>query len=117
MENTSIDPNGNITTTGSLPASNMYNTSQVDGRFAKKAHVSDVYTKGQVDGKIPNLLDGVMKFYDDDTGTGRGVIFHPTALHFAINQSIYPTGTPIIMTMTPDAGVVKYTALSVGVDF
>ena len=54
------------------------------------------------------MLYGVMKFYDDDTGTGRGVRFHPTALHLAITQSIYPTGTPIIMTMTPDAGVVIY---------
>ena len=58
-----------------------------------------------------------MKFCDDDTGAGRGVISHPTALHLAIAQSIYPTGTPIIMTMTPDAGVVIYTALSVGGDF
>ena len=58
-----------------------------------------------------------MKFYDDDTGTGRGVISHPTALHSAITQSIDPTGTLVIMTMTPDAGVVIYTALGVGGDF
>ena len=58
-----------------------------------------------------------MKFYDDDTGSVRGVTSHLTALHFAKTQSIYPTGTPIIMTMTPDAGVVIYTALSVGGDF
>ena len=102
----SIDQNGNITTTGSLSASNMYSTSQVDGLLPNKANVSYVYTKDQVDGLIPNLLYGVMQFYDDDTGAGRGVISHPTALHFAITQSIYPTGTPIIMTMTPDAGAV-----------
>ena len=82
MEKASIDQHGNITTTGSLSASNMYNTSQVDGPFANKANASDVFTKSQVDGKIPNLLYGVMKVYDDDTGTGRGVISHPTALHF-----------------------------------
>ena len=95
----------------------MYNKSQVDGLLANKANASDVYTKSQVDGQIPNLLYGVMKFYDDDTGTGRGVVSQSTALHFAITQSIYPTGTPILMTMTPDAGVVIYTALSVGWDF
>ena len=39
------------------------------------------------------------------------------SIAFAKTQSIYPTGTPIIMTMTPDAGVVIYTALSVGGDF
>ena len=63
------------------------------------------------------MLYGGMAFYDDDTGSGRVVISHPTALHFALTQSIYPTGTPISMTMTPGAGVVIYTALSVGRDF
>ena len=50
-----------------------------------KANATYVYTKGQVDGMIQNLLYGVMQFYDDDTGTGtgRGVISHPTSLHFA----------------------------------
>ena len=115
MEKTSIDPNGNITTTGSLSASNMYNTSQVDGLLANRANAPDVYTKGQVHGLIPDLLNGVMKLYDD-TGSGRGVISHPTALHFAITQPINPTGTPSIMTITLDAGVVIYTGLSVGGD-
>ena len=91
----------------------MYNKSQVDGLLADKANASDVYTKGQVNGLTPDLLNGVMKLYDD-TGSGRGVISHPTALHFALTQSTHPTGTPIIMTMTLDAGVVIYTALSVG---
>ena len=95
----------------------MNNKSQVDGLLANKANVSDFYPKGQVDGLIPNLHYGVMKFYDEDTGTGRGVISHPTALHCAITQSFYPTGTPIIMTMTLDAGVVIYTAFSVGGEF
>ena len=45
-----------------------------------------------------------MKFYDDDTGTGRGVISHPTALHFALTQSINPS-TSIIMTMSQSTGV------------
>ena len=64
MEKASVDQNGNITTTGPLSASNMYNKSQVDGLLANKANASDVYTKGQVGGLIPNLLYGVMTFYD-----------------------------------------------------
>ena len=55
-----------------------------------------------------------MKFYNDDTGTRRGVISHPTELHFALAQTINPTGTSDIMTTTPDAGVAVYTTLSVG---
>ena len=35
----------------------------------------------------------------------------------AITQSINPTGSPIIMTTTQDAGVVVKAALSVGRDF
>ena len=46
-----------------------------------------------------------MKFYDDATGTGRGVISHPTALHFALTQTVYPSSS-IIMTMTQNTGVV-----------
>ena len=57
-----------------------------------KARASDVHTNSQVYGQIPDLLYGVMKLYDDETGTGRGVISHPTALHFAFTQTINPTG-------------------------
>ena len=58
-----------------------------------------------LNGKIPDLLYGLMKLYDDDTGTGRGVISLPTTLHFALTQSINPS-TSIIMTMTQKTGVV-----------
>ena len=58
-----------------------------------------------LNGKIPDLLYGIMKLYDDDTGTGRGVISHATALHFARTQSINPI-TSIIMTMSQNTGVV-----------
>ena len=64
----------------------------------------------------PDLLYVIMKSYDDDTGTGRGVISHPTALGFALTQSIKPTGAPIIMTISQDAGVVANAASSVGGD-
>ena len=58
-----------------------------------------------LNGKIPDLFHGRMKFYDDDTGTGRGVTSHPTALHFALTQSINPS-TSIIMTMSQNTSVV-----------
>ena len=113
MEKTFINQNGHLTTTGTLSASNVHNKSQVDGLLANKSNASDVFTNSQVGGMLPSLLYGVIKFYEDDTGTGRGVISRPTAGHFACTQSINSTGTPILMTMTPDAGVVVYTALSV----
>ena len=47
-----------------------------------------------------------MQYYDDDNGTGRGVISHATSLHFALTMSIDPTGKPTIMTRTPASGVV-----------
>ena len=68
-----------------ISASNIYSTSQVDGILSNKANSTDAYTKDQVYGMIPMVLYGIMKFSDDDTGTGRGVISHPTALQFCIN--------------------------------
>ena len=65
-----------------------------------KANASHVYTKGQVDGMIQNLFYRIMAFYDDNTGTKRGVIPHPATLHFAFTKSVNPTGAPIIMTMS-----------------
>ena len=47
----------------------MYNKSQDDGLLANKANASDVFTNGQVNGLIPDLFYGVMKFYEDNTGT------------------------------------------------
>ena len=91
----------------------MYIETQVVGRFANKANASDVYTKSQVDGLIPSLLYGEFKFYDDDTGTRRGVISHPTTLRLALTQSINPTGSPIIMTICHVSGVVVPAALRV----
>ena len=56
-----------------------------------------------LNGNIPDLLYGIMKLYDDDIGTGRGVMSHPTGLHFALTQSIYPSSS-IIITMTQNTG-------------
>ena len=106
---TAIDPHGNTTTTRTFSASTISNKSQVDGLFANKANAIDVYSRSQVDGLIPSMLYGVMQFYDDDTGTRRGVISQPTTCNFALFRRINPTGTPIMMTMTQEAGVVVYT--------
>ncbi len=60
------------------------------------------------------MIYGELEFCDDDTGTTRSVISQLTTLRVAFAQSIKPTGTPTMMTMTQDASVAVYRALSVG---
>ena len=58
----------------------------------------------------------MLRLYDDDA-TERGIILHPTALHFAVNGFYQTTGAAIIMTRDQTADVVINSALSVGGDF
>ena len=45
----------------------------------------NIYTKNEVHSQISNSFkSGVLRLYDDDA-TERGIILHPTAVHFAVN--------------------------------
>ena len=100
-----------------VDANTKSNRSDMAIAFGSKASASYLHATSQVDGQIDDLLYGIMEFYDDDTGTWRGVVSHSTSLQFALTQSVNPTGAPIIMTMSQASGVVVNTALSVGGDF
>ena len=76
-----------------------------------------MFTNTEVNAQISNSFkSGVLRLYGDDA-TERGLILHPTALHFAVHGFYQTAGAAIIMTMDQTAGVVINSALSVGGDF
>ena len=72
-------------------ASDVYvGSPQVDGLFGSKANASDVHTKSQMDGMIPDL--GTMQMNDDDTDQETRIISHQTTLPFCINRAHQSNG-------------------------
>ena len=70
---------------GNRTAPNIYTKTDVDTALAGKAAQSSTYTKTEVNSQISNSIkSGVLRLYDDDA-TERGIILHPTAVHFAVN--------------------------------
>ena len=84
-------PEVNTTINAKANQSTTYTKSEVDTSVSTKAkqikvatalrttdNVAEVYTKGKVYGRIPDMLEGIMQLYSDETGTGRGAISHIT---------------------------------------
>ena len=91
----------------------MHSKTEVNTLLVGKASSSDIagkaeklttYTMTETNTLISNSFKlGVLRLYDDDA-TERGIILHPTAIHFAVRETFNPTGSSVITALTLDQG-------------